>query len=460
MNNFKKRVIEFWFALFMWAMVCVAMGLFSNLCSVKLHGRLPLGHRVQLFFLYDENAQFNEINSKSKELKGNTKEFVLPNGAVSEKMRIDFGDSPNVFFLLDTFIVRKGNRYISIDKDSFEKLKQKGVVECNDIKVNSEKQGLLLETLSNDAYIIFDGRESNLWKNDFKREIFISVTSLFLTLLLVRYIKKNHIFVEVRGFVSDIVRNKKILFGMAKTDFISHYAGSYLGIVWAVVQPIFTILIYCLVFQVGLKSGSSGDVPFALWLTVGLVPWFFFSDAWNSSTNVFLEYSYLVKKVVFSLNILPLVKIISALFTHIAFLMIAVGAGIGFGVYPTANSLMIIYYLFALICMTMGLSLLTAPIVVFFRDLTHVLAIVLQFGIWLTPIMWNINIFPDEWKAWFKLNPMFYVVQGYRNALSAENVGIFDDIQWTMYFWVVVIVVLVVGFSTFSKLKEHMADVL
>ena len=87
-------------------------------------------------------------------------------------------------------------------------------------------------------------------------------------------------------------KNKKNIFKLAKNDFKTKYAGSYLGIIWAFVQPVTTILLYWFVFQVGFRTPSIGDYPFVLWLTAGLVPWFFFSDAWNGGTSSLLEYSF------------------------------------------------------------------------------------------------------------------------------------------------------------------------
>ena len=95
------------------------------------------------------------------------------------------------------------------------------------------------------------------------------------------------------------IQNRKMILKLAKNDFKTKYAGSYFGIFWAFVPPIVTILLYWFVFQIGFRSEPVGDYPFVLWLTAGLVPWFYFSDAWNGGTASLLEYSYLVKKVVY-----------------------------------------------------------------------------------------------------------------------------------------------------------------
>ena len=115
----------------------------------------------------------------------------------------------------------------------------------------------------------------------------------------------------------DIYKNRRLVAKLAKNDFKTRYAGSYLGIVWAFIQPVITILVYWFVFSVGFRSGT-GDlgVPFVLYLVAGIVPWFFFQDALIGGTNSLLEYNYLVKKVVFNISVLPVVKIISAMFVH------------------------------------------------------------------------------------------------------------------------------------------------
>ena len=123
----------------------------------------------------------------------------------------------------------------------------------------------------------------------------------------------------------DIYKNRRLVAKLAKNDFKTRYAGSYLGIVWAFIQPVITILVYWFVFSVGFRSGT-GDlgVPFVLYLVAGIVPWFFFQDALIGGTNSLLEYNYLVKKVVFNISVLPVVKIISAMFVHAFFVLFTI----------------------------------------------------------------------------------------------------------------------------------------
>ena len=120
----------------------------------------------------------------------------------------------------------------------------------------------------------------------------------------------------------EIYKNRKLVFSLAKNDFKTKYAGSYFGTIWAFIQPIVTICVYWFVFGLALRNGSDKGVPFVLWLIAGLIPWFFFQEGLIGGTNALLEYNYLVKKVVFNIRILPVVKVFSAVFVHAFFIII------------------------------------------------------------------------------------------------------------------------------------------
>lgn len=266
---------------------------------------------------------------------------------------------------------------------------------------------------------------------------------------------------KILALPAELYQNRKLVLSLAKNDFKTKYAGSYLGIVWAFIQPIVTILVYWFVFSVGLKAGTVSDYPLVLYLVSGIVPWFFFQDALNGGTNALIEYNYLVKKVVFKISILPIVKIISALFVHVFFVAFALILCACYGYTPSLYTLQIIYYSVCTFLFVLGLVYATSAIVIFFRDLTQIISIFLQVGVWLTPIMWDINMLSSH--PWliklFKLNPMYYVVTGYRDSMLG-HIGIWNHASWTIYFWVVTILLFGLGSVIFKRLKPHFADVL
>ena len=265
--------------------------------------------------------------------------------------------------------------------------------------------------------------------------------------------------------IKDLWTNRKLVFNLAKNDFKTKYAGSYLGIVWAFVQPVITVLLYWFVFEKALNAGTQStkegiDIPYVLWLITGLVPWFYFSDALSSVTNTLIDYSYLVKKVVFNISILPGVKVISALFVHVFFCAFMLFIFACYGYTPDLYTLQIFYYTFCMMVLVAGIGYVTSALVVFFRDLSQIVGIALQVGIWVTPIMWNMDAIDlGALNIVLKANPLFYIVSGYRNALI-NKVFFWEDPILTIWFWAVAILLFVLGGNVFKRLKVHFADVL
>ncbi|MFZ7203450.1 ABC transporter permease [Avibacterium avium] len=260
-------------------------------------------------------------------------------------------------------------------------------------------------------------------------------------------------------FLYDIYVNKRLLWDLAKNDFKSRYTGNYLGILWAFVQPTFTIVIFWFVFDIGFKSIPVDNFPFILWLMSGIIPWFFFADCLQSGTQSILSNNFLVKQVVFKVHLLPIVQLISAFKIHLFFVVFMMIMFCLYGHYPNIYWLQIPYYTFCILALAIGITWITSSVVIFFRDLGQVVAMAIQFGFWLTPIFWSLKIIPDKYAIFFKLNPAFYVVEGYRDSLI-YHVFFWDKIGWTLYFWIIVVIIFLLGIFVFKKLRPHFADVL
>lgn len=263
---------------------------------------------------------------------------------------------------------------------------------------------------------------------------------------------------------AEIWGNRKLIWRMSLNDFRKRYAGSYLGAVWAFAQPIVTVLMYWFVFEKIFHTkaevaGRGLDVPYVVFLMAGLVPWFYFQEGLSNGTTSLIEYTYLVKKVVFKISILPLIKIIAATFTHLFFCLILVGAAWAGGFAPNVFTLQIFYYMFCEFMLMLALSYATSAIQVFFRDLMQIINIVLQIGQWATPILWNIETVDYRIQWIIKLNPMTYIVNGYRSSIY-ENRWFFEHFYSSTYFWIVVVGIFCLGSLIFKRSKIHFADVL
>ncbi len=395
-----------------------------------------------------ENASYEEINK--------TEKLAYEINNQVNYLRIDFPDA-NAKVNLNNIIIKYGLTKITIANSEIEK-----AVTNNIYAVQAEEDGSIsFETKDSDPYFIMDITDLNIAQTIQKaaRELNLGkkvVICLILDIMILVLLKFKDKFAVLP---LELYTNRKLIFKLAKNDFKTRFAGSYLGIVWAFIQPIVTVVVYWFVFQVGLRSGDVGDFPFVLWLIAGLVPWFFFSEALNSGTNALMEYNFLVKKVVFKISILPIIKIISAFFVHAFFLIFTLVLYSCYGYFPDIYSVQVLYYTFCMFMLVLGLSYATCSIVIFFRDLTQIINIILQVGVWMTPIMWQIDILPANLHFIFKLNPMFYVVNGYRNALIYKA-WFWNDFYSTAYFWIITAALFGIGALTFKKLKVHFADIL
>lgn len=377
-------------------------------------------------------------------------------------LRLDFGTG-NSLTVISKFEVefRGYSKEISIEQLS-------NIVDLQETVPRTIDGNLQVESILDDPFVIWSVADWNI--QEVVNEAFATknlviklLVCLCVDLIALGILRRAKSFAQIPV---ELIQNRKLIANLAKNDFKTKFAGSYLGIIWAFVQPIVTVLVYWFVFEKGLRASGINTregiyVPYVLWMIAGLVPWFFFQDALNGATNALIEYSYLVKKVVFKISILPIIKVISALFVHLFFIVFMLILYSAYGYYPDAYVLQIIYYSFCMFVFVLGISYMSCAIVVFFRDLTQIINIILQVGIWVTPIMWNIDgmELSPALLAIFKANPMYYIVAGYREALI-DKVWFWQNPKLMLYFWIVTIFMFGIGSLVFKRLKVHFADVL
>ncbi len=403
---------------------------------------------------WSESASQTQTYEKAGEAQ--LMQFTIP--STHKYIRLDFGQEEGVYFIENMTLSYKDVTMSMADVYVPDTLVSKRA-ESTEIT----ETGFAVTVNGEDSYIQFELSDADLFP--LLEKDCLTKTKILNVLMLLFIDGAAVVAVVFRKKIGilpvELYQNRGLILNLAKNDFKTKYAGSYLGIVWAFIQPIITILVYWFVFSVGFKTGMASNYPFVLYLVTGMVPWFFFQDALNGGTNALIEYSYLVKKVVFKISILPIVKVISALFVHAFFILIALILACLYGYFPGIEVIQVVYYSICNFVMVLGLVYATSAIVIFFRDLSQIISIFLQIGVWLTPIMWDLNMLagnPLLMKV-FKLNPMYYIVSGYRDAILGK-VWFWDHWGWTLYFWVVVSVLFVLGTVIFKRLKPHFADVL
>lgn len=408
---------------------------------------------MQVFYSSDKNWEENK--SYKYELTSGNNEISVPISTINHFVRIDFKPEESRYDIVSIELEKGKNRK---KLDIYEVGNNS---EYNMIQTLPSAKTLQVFTQQDDPYICIDLEQYSLKSFAEKAEHtkLIVMHILICVLINVLFVILLFNYKRIKDFVYELFLNRSMIFRLAKNDFKTKYSGSYFGTFWAFVQPIVTVLVYWFVFQVGFNSSSIDGFPFVIWLIAGMVPWFLFNDGWFGGTNCLMEYSYLVKKVVFKISILPIVKIMSAVFVNlffIAFMLIVYGL---YGYQYDLYCIQLLYYECCMIFLLLGLSFICCSLVVFFKDLTQIINIILQIGVWITPIMWNKNMLPMQYMWILKANPIFYIVQGVRDSLLYKK-WFWEDIYWTVYFWIIVGILFFIGITIFKKLRVHFSDVL
>lgn len=235
--------------------------------------------------------------------------------------------------------------------------------------------------------------------------------------------------------------------------------GSYLGILWVLIRPLIFIAAIWFVFSFGLKITFNSEVPFLIYLLTGYIPWIFFSEAVTEGMNAIIANRFLVKKVYFRVSILPIVALGKVFILHLIFLVLLISILFLYGIKPTVYWVQLPFYTLAMIILILGISLFLSSIRVFVKDIAYIVSLLMQLGIWITPVFWSIQTIPNKYIHYVQINPLVYLVEGYRNCFInkvwfwEDTTFLFGYLAYTFFFFFG-------GIIVFRKLKPHFGDVL
>ena len=261
-------------------------------------------------------------------------------------------------------------------------------------------------------------------------------------------------------FIKTVWKNKKLVWGLGRNDFRNRFASTSLGSIWGFLQPFIYMVTYVIVFQFILKTPAPGDYPYAVWFLPGLAMWLCLNDTIVSASNSIRAYSYLVKKVVFPVDTIPIISIISSSFVSIFLILISIVVSAIYGFLP--NVLMLIYILFAAFCFIIAFTRLTSAITTLVPDFSNLLGILMQLFFWFTPIIWNLGMLSghETILTLVQCIPFTYLVTGIRDVFLGGDMITQSYGLYTIVFWVITILIFLWGNYIFKKNKKDFADVL
>lgn len=255
-----------------------------------------------------------------------------------------------------------------------------------------------------------------------------------------------------------------LLKALVQRDLEARYKGSILGNLWPLLNQLSQLLIYTYVFSIvlqvklSLKGLPSNDLTFGLWMFAGLIPWMAFTSGFMQAAGSVVGQPNLVKKVVFPLGLLPLVPVLST-FIESSFGLVALIVLVALTTQVVHATLWLLPLVWVTqLLLTTGLSYLVAGLTLFLRDTPQTISVILNLWFYLTPIVYPASIIPEQWRSWvFWLNPLAAIAEVYRDLILVGEVTHWGE--WGVAS-AIALVIFLLGFQCYQKLRPAFADVL
>jgi len=258
-----------------------------------------------------------------------------------------------------------------------------------------------------------------------------------------------------KHLLRELWQYKGLFYFLAWRDILVRYKQTLLGIIWCLIRPLATMVVFTIVF--GKLAGlPSGDVPYAVMVFTAMLPWQFFSSIFTKSSNSLISNATLVSKVYFPRVIIPATTVVVGLIDFaISFCMLIV-LMMMYGMAPDWKIIFLPFFLLIAVLTSLGAGFFISAMNVKFRDFMHLAPFIVQFGLYISPVGYSSSIVPDSWRLLYSINPMVGVIDGFRWALLGENI----EIYWPGFVISVLlsIIIFIGGFKFFMANERYFAD--
>jgi lipopolysaccharide transport system permease protein len=236
----------------------------------------------------------------------------------------------------------------------------------------------------------------------------------------------------------------------------ARYAQTAIGVGWAILQPLATMMVFTLVFSMWAKMPSEG-LPYPLFVYTALLPWTFLSKSLERSSVSIVSEASLIQKVYFPRLIIPVAAIIGGLIDFVIAFGILLGMMVWYGVMPTARLVALPLFVFMILATSLAVSLWLSAVHVKYRDVAATIPLLTQLWMYASPVVYPVSLVPEQWRTLYALNPMAGVIEGFRWALLGKSS---PDVQVLIIGGIVVITILVTGLVYFKSVERNFADLI
>lgn len=260
--------------------------------------------------------------------------------------------------------------------------------------------------------------------------------------------------------VSELFQNYRRLIRLVLYERKARHGGTFLGTIWNLLNPALQIFVYWFVFTVGLKMQTvKGDYPYVLWLMTGLLPWMYLNSAMMAGTGSYFVFSGILKNIRFPLSVVPEKSVVSAMMDHLWTMGILMGVLFFSGVRPRWVMLEIFYYMLGSVFFLTAFSLMASAVCVIVRDFQKIVSPCLRLMFYISSVVWPIENLSRQLQMVLRLNPLTYIIEGYRNCLLYQR-GFLEDWERGICFWSISLLLFLGACQVHGHLRERFIDMI
>jgi lipopolysaccharide transport system permease protein len=261
-----------------------------------------------------------------------------------------------------------------------------------------------------------------------------------------------------RQYWRDLWRYRELLYFLAWRDVLVRYKQTAIGIAWAVLRPLLTMIVFTLVFGRLAKLPSPGGAPYPILVFAAMLPWQFFANALTECGSSILSNANLISKVYFPRLIAPASAVVVSFVDFAISGVILVALMAWYGYWPTWRILALPFFVLVAFIAALGAGLWLSALTVKYRDFRYVVPFLVQFGLYVSPVGFSSDVVPAEWRLLYAVNPMVGVIDGFRWAILAGDADI--HVPGMALSLGLTVLVFVTGVWYFRKTERSFADIL
>ncbi|MDX2229160.1 MAG: ABC transporter permease [Leptolyngbyaceae cyanobacterium bins.349] len=261
-----------------------------------------------------------------------------------------------------------------------------------------------------------------------------------------------------RQYWKDIWKYRELFYFLAWRDILVRYKQTAIGIIWALLRPFLTMIVFTIVFSGIAKLPSEGDTPYSILVFAAMLPWQFFANALSECSNSLIANSNLISKVYFPRLIVPTSAVIVSFVDFMISGIILLGLMAWYVYIPSWHILTLPLFILVAFAAAIGAGLWLAALNVEYRDFRYIVPFIVQFGLYISPVGFSSSIVPEQWRLLYSLNPMVGVIDGFRWAILGGTTQIY--LPGFLLSLGLVIFLLVTGIWYFRRMERSFADVI